>query len=300
MSGRSFRIGSRGSKLALWQAQAVQARLVERFPQHRFELVVISTRGDEQQTVPLASLGEGVFVKALETALVEERVDFAVHSLKDVPVLPGEYAEALVLAAFPERADPRDVLISPAGLPLHQLPPDARVATGSPRRAAQLLALRPDLRMAEVRGNLDTRLRKLREQGLDGLVLAAAGLARLGLLGVVTQYFEPEQVTPAVGQGALAVQCRAADTASRAVAVAIDSAALRLEVSAERAVLAALGGGCRVPVGALARVAGEHLTLLGALGREDGRGIVRLTEQGLLAQAEQLGQRLAARLRAEC
>lgn len=297
MSGQTFRIGSRGSKLALWQAGRAQERLAQRHPRHRFEIVVVSTHGDEQQTVPIASLGEGAFVKALESALVQGRIDFAVHSLKDVPVQPGEHAEALSLAAFPEREDPRDVLITRSGLPLAELPLGARVATGSPRRSAQLLALRPDLRIEGLRGNLDTRLRKLHEEGLDALTVAAAGLARLGLLDQVTQFFEPEQVTPAVGQGALVVQCRAADAACAEVAAAIDSTRVRVEVTAERAVLAELGGGCRIPAGALARLEEKGISLLVALAREHG-GVVRRTGTAPAAEAVQLGQRLAAEARA--
>jgi len=247
-----LRVGSRGSRLALVQADWVCARLRERFPGTAVEVVVIHTKGDKLLDAPLAKLGDkGLFVKELENALLDERIDLAVHSAKDVPT---EVPPGLTLAAFTRREDPRDVFVArPDGArprSLAGLPPGARLGSSSLRRRSQLLALRPDLEVVDIRGNVETRLRKVAEQGLAGTVLAAAGLARLGRGDAASFVFDPDQLLPAVGQGALAVEARADDPLLPALRDALDDPATAACVRAERALLRRLEGGCQVPLAA--------------------------------------------------
>ncbi len=268
--------------------------LTARWPEYSFEIVTASTPGDRDKQTPLTTLGQGVFVKGVEEQLLDGRVDLAVHSLKDVPTAetPG-----LVLAAFPLRADARDGLVCRTGRNLASLPPGARVGTGSPRRAAQLLALRSDITMAPIRGNLDTRLRKLHDGEIDALTVAIAGMERLGRLGELDQALEVDECTPAAGQGTLVVQCRADDERARAVLASIDAPTIRAESVAERTFLAALGGGCQLPAGAVGRVFdGGSLELIGVVASADGRRLVREHVSGQASDSEAAGRELAERL----
>jgi hydroxymethylbilane synthase len=266
-----IRIGTRGSALALWQAEHVKARLAALG--HEAELVPITTTGDRLIDRRLELVGgKGAFLKEIEEALLAGEVDLAVHSLKDVPTtLP----EGLHLVAFLERADPRDALLSLRDRALTELPSGAHVGTTSLRRQAQLRALRRDLVIEDLRGNVDTRLRKLREGQFDAIVLAMAGLMRLGREDEVTEVIAPEVLLPAPGQGAIALECRVGDSGvAAAVAPLHDPPSARC-VTAERALLAALGGGCNVPLGAFAQVEGTHLRLRAFVARVDGGVIVR-------------------------
>ena len=286
---RILRVGTRRSALALAQTELVLELLRAAAPEARFEIVPLSTEGDERRDVSLRELGgTGAFVKRIERALLDDEIDLAVHSLKDVPT---QLEPGLLLAAFPERADPRDALVLPKGV--SDLKLGARVGTGSARRASQLLLMRPDLRLEDVRGNVDTRLRKLDAGEHDALVLAAAGLQRLGRAERISRLLDPDELTPMVGQGALALEARADDAETVALAARIDHAPTRLCVEAERAFLARLGGGCRLPVGALATVEGEELRLRVALGDEGGRRVERREGRCALAGAIGLAERLA-------
>lgn len=279
-------IGSRGSQLALWQSRWVAARLESFGEQTRIE--IIKTTGDRVTDVPLGQVGsKGLFTKEIEDALLDGSIDLAVHSLKDMPTeLPGE----LVLAAIPEREDVRDALI---GRPLAELRSGSKVGTGSLRRAAQLRGLRPDLEVVGIRGNVDTRLRKLDEAQYDAIVLAAAGLRRLGWSERISQYFDPSEICPAVGQGALAIETH---ESKRALAEKLNHSATAIAVRAERALLRELGGGCQVPVGAHARVEGGQLHLRAIVASSDGTRIVRSLLSGLADTPEELGRRVASEL----
>ncbi|MBX5491805.1 MAG: hydroxymethylbilane synthase [Chloroflexi bacterium] len=291
---RPLRLGTRGSKLALRQAELVRDALCVHHPGLVVELVTITTRGDRLADVPLQQIsGQGVFARALEDALLAGTIDCAVHSLKD---LPGVARPGLVLAAFPPREDARDALVARTAPSFAALPHGARVATSSPRRAAQLLAARPDLEIVPIRGNVDTRLRKLAEQQLDATVLAVAGLQRLGLAEWITEALPLGLCLPAVGQGALAVQGRAGDTTTQALVAPLDDAPTRAAVEAERGLLAALGGGCRVPIAGHATVEGTTLRLQGLLAAPDGRTVLRDQVTGPTEAAAALGRELAERL----
>jgi hydroxymethylbilane synthase len=295
---RVLRIGTRGSALALVQANTVAGAI--RSAGCPVELVVVKTSGDESM-LPVAQLGVGVFVSALRDALVRGEVDFAVHSYKDLPSAPDS---RLTLAAVPVREDPRDVLVARDGLVLAALPPGARVGTGSPRRAAQLRAMGLGLEVVGLRGNVGTRIEKVRSGELDGVVLARAGLARLGRLAEATEVLDPLQMLPAPAQGALALECRAEDLDTEHRLGALDDAATRAEVTAERAVLAGLGSGCNYPLGTLAEVvedlddegrAVEGLSLRAVAATVDG-ALVRASITGKTSEAESLGHRLATEL----
>ncbi len=245
-----LRIGSRGSQLALWQANHVASLLREQG--HEVEIVIIKTTGDRAQDVAFAAVGaKGMFTKEIEEALARGRVDLAVHSLKD---LPTELPEGFALAATPVRADARDALVSSKYANLAALPKSARVGTSSARRRAQLHALRPDIEIVEFRGNVDTRLRKLADGEVDAILLAAAGLERLGKTDWLRERFEPKDFCPAAGQGALAIETRRDDAATIAAVAFLDHADTRFAVTAERAALASLGGGCQVPIGVHCRL----------------------------------------------
>jgi hydroxymethylbilane synthase len=277
-------IASRGSQLALWQARWVQQRLAGSGRESRIE--IIKTTGDKITDVPLAKVGaKGLFTKEIEEALLDGRADLAVHSLKD---LPTELPAGLVLAAVPEREDPRDAIV---GRLLADLQPGAKVGTSSLRRAAQLRRLRPDLAVESIRGNLDTRLRKLDEGQYETIVLAAAGLRRLGWKDRIAEILEPAAMCPAVGQGALAIETREFGT-GRAACLALNHIPTRQSVAAERGVLAALGGGCQVPIGAHAVVEGIRLRLLGVVASPDGSELVRQEAEGLAADADRIGRKL--------
>ena len=293
-------IATRESRLALWQAEHVQALLRARF-NWQVDLLGMTTRGDQILDRALSKVGgKGLFVKELETALEEGRAHIAVHSLKDVPM---DLPEGFCLAAVLEREDPRDAFVSPHFARLDDLPQGACVGTSSLRRVTQLLAVRPDLRIEPLRGNLDTRLRKLDEGGFDAIVLAAAGLKRLGLASRIRAVFEPEQMIPAAGQGALGIETREDATELRATLAALVHRPTWLAVHAERAVSRALGGSCSMPLAAHAVWHGEVLRIDAALG--DGERVtqplLRTSVEAVIhddAQARQLGERAAAQLRA--
>jgi len=282
-------IGSRGSQLALWQARWIKARLEERGEACRIE--IIRTTGDKITDVPLAQVGsKGLFTKEIEEALLRGDVDLAVHSMKD---LPTELPEGLTIAAVPAREDPRDALI---GKKLSELAAGSKVGTSSLRRAAQLRALRPDLRVESLRGNLDTRLRKLDEGRYDAIVLAAAGLKRMGWENRIAEVLSTDYMCPAVGQGALAIETRAGHGDAERICRALDHAETRLAVAAERALLAALGGGCQVPIGAYAQVDGDEVRLTAVVCTPDGDRLLRRNATGATLDPESLGNRLAQEL----
>jgi hydroxymethylbilane synthase len=292
------RLGTRTSLLATTQSRWVGDRLSERLGRH-VELVEVTTAGDRDRS-PLAQLGgTGVFVSALREALLDGHIDVAVHSLKD---LPTQSAPRIALAAVPTREDPRDVVVARDGLTLGELPTGSRVGTGSPRRAAQLHALGLGLEISDIRGNVDTRIRKVREGSYDAVVLARAGLARIGRLEEVTEVLDPLQMLPAPGQGALAVETRADDDLSRDLEI-LDDPTTRAAVTAERAVLAGLEGGCSAPVGVLAEVVegddGEEIWVRAAALSPDGMLAVRMSATGDPADADGVGSRLASAMLAE-
>jgi len=290
-----LRIGTRASPLALWQANHVADRLRPLAAPRLVELIHVQTEGDRDQAASLAHIGgQGVFTKEIQRALLAGRVDVAVHSLKDLPTQP---VAGLVLAAVPPRGPTGDVLVAPRVARFDDLPQGARVATGSLRRRAQILHRRPDVRLMDIRGNVESRLRKLHDLGYDALVLAAAGLERLGLTGVVTEVLDPAWMLPAVGQGALGLECRADDAATRALLASLDDLPTRWAVEAERSLLFHLGGGCQVPLGALGEVRGQMLTLRAAVLATDGSRRIAGEETGQVAEAPAVGERLAARLR---
>ncbi len=281
-------IGSRGSPLALWQARWVQSQLAGLG--HEADIRIIKTTGDRITDVPLARVGgKGLFTKEIEEALLAGQVDLAVHSLKD---LPTELPAGLAIAAIPEREDPRDAIV---GRKLSALAPGAKVGTSSLRRSAQLKRMRPDLAVESVRGNVDTRLRKLDEGQYEAILLASAGLRRLGWADRIAQVMEPDEMCPAVGQGALGIETREEGDA-RAICAGLDHAATRAAATAERAVLAALGGGCQVPIGAHARVVDARIHLLALVISVDGAELVRDTAEGPAGKAQQIGRALGERL----
>ena len=278
-------IGSRGSQLALWQSRWVQARLAELGQESRIE--IIHTTGDKVLDVALSMVGsKGLFTKEIEDALLRGDIDLAVHSLKDMPTL---LPDGLALAAIPAREDPRDALV---GSRLSEIPQGARVGTSSLRRGAQLRHIRPDLDVQMIRGNVDTRLRKLDDGQFDVIVLAAAGLRRLGWEHRIAESLDPSVMCPAVGQGALAIETRV----GASICQQLDDAPARICITAERALLATLGGGCQVPIGAHARLTGDALHLLGVIVSPDGSRVIRLEADGLAANAETLGAELGKSL----
>jgi hydroxymethylbilane synthase len=287
-------IGTRGSRLALWQAEWVRARLNELAPGLDVSLRRIKTSGDKILDVPLAKIGgKGLFIKEIEEALLAEEVDLAVHSMKDVPaVLP----EQLEIRCVPRRDDPRDALVSRTGRVLADLPLQARIGTSSLRRQAQLRHHRPDLRIEMLRGNLDTRLRKLKSGEYDAVVLAAAGLKRMGWDSDITEYFSPETFVPAIGQGALAVECRRDDAFMKALLAQLEDASTRVAVTAERAFLSRLDAGCQAPVAAFAQLVNGRLSMDALIASTDGVRIVRDAIQGSIEEAALLGVALAERL----
>ena len=291
---RELVIGTRGSKLALWQAEWVHGRLRQLEPGLSVSLRRIKTTGDKILDTPLAAIGgKGLFIKEIEDALLRGEIDLAVHSMKDVPTrLP----EGLEILAIPEREDPRDALISRDGATLDRLVAGARIGTSSLRRQAQLLNVRPDLSIQILRGNLDTRLRKLEDGEYDGIILAAAGIRRLGWTDRVTEYLSPDVCLPAIGQGALALEGRADDTFVRDVAARLDHRPSRMAVTAERALLERLEGGCQVPIAAHATIVGESLSMSALVAGVNGRRLVRDSIQGSVNEAHGLGVRLAERL----
>ena len=291
MNAATLRLGSRRSPMAIAQSRQVADMITERTG-CPVEIVGVTTLGDLSRAQLTQIGGTGVFVSALREALLGGEVDLAVHSLKDLPTGP---AAGIVLAAVPPRDDPRDALVARDGAKLADLPAGARIGTGSPRRAAQLLGLRADLRCVPIRGNANTRVGKVEDGELDGVVLACAGLVRIGFVSAITQVFEPEEMLPAPGQGALAVECRADERELAALLEAVTDQASMAAVTAERSLLEALEAGCSAPVGAYA--AGlEHLQMRAAVMSTDGSRVLRARGAGPGADAGQLGRALAAEL----
>jgi hydroxymethylbilane synthase len=290
-------LASRRSQLAVQQSGWVKAELERRLPSCRVEILPVVTAGDRNRSRPLPEIGgKGLFTQELQEALLSGRAHFAVHSLKD---LPTDAVDGLVLAAIPVREDPRDVLISSHNQKLDELVSGARVGTSSVRRAAQLRRLRPDLRIEPLRGNLGTRLRKLKSGALDAIVLAAAGLHRMGWSDQITEYFPFSALCPAVGQGALAIEAPGSDAAVLAQLAVLEDSPARLGTTAERSVLRNLGGGCQVPIAAHSRHQGNQLDLTALVIRPDGSDCVTVTESApveTIAAAEDLGRRVADEL----
>jgi hydroxymethylbilane synthase len=291
---RELRIGTRGSLLAVAQAGQVAAVLQRRHPSLKPVLVRITTSGDKMPHIPLAGVGgKGLFIKEIEEALLEGTVDAAVHSMKDVPT---DIAPGLIIAAILEREDPFDALISRRGEKLRALPAGAKVGTSSLRRRAQLLQSRPDLTVVPLRGNLDTRLRKLRTEELDAVVVAAAGMRRIGREQEITDILPIEVSMPAVAQGALGVEVRAEDTETRDLVGPLNHLASAVAVTAERAFLARLGGGCQVPIAAHGRLDGDELYLVALVSNPDGTGMIRGERRGPRYDPEGIGVALADEL----
>jgi hydroxymethylbilane synthase len=289
-----LRIGTRGSTLALWQARHVAELLRPLAGPRPVELVEIETSGDRLRDQALSQIGgDGLFTKEIQRAVQAGMVDVAVHSLKDLPTAP---VPGLVLAAVPPRGPTGDVFVSQRHRRFDDLPPGAEVGTSSLRRRAQALHRRPDLQPVNLRGNVETRLRKLAEQGLDAIILAQAGLERLGLAARITEILDPDWMLPAVGQGALGLECRADDSSTLDLLSPLNDLAIRQAVLAERALLRSLGGGCLVPIGAAASVSTDQLHLRGAVLAAAGTKRIAGEVSGRAAQAEDLGQRLADEL----
>jgi hydroxymethylbilane synthase len=298
MQTLTLRIATRTSPLALWQAGHVADLLKALHDQPKITLVPVVTSGDQNQTESLSQFrGTGVFTREVQSAVLEERADIAVHSLKD---LPTESAPGLMLAAVPARASRFDALLLPAGaaeIPsVQDLPRNARIGTGSPRRQAQLLSMRPDLQVQEIRGNLDTRLRKLDEGQYDAIVLAVAGLARLNLLHRVSLILQPPEFFPAVSQGALGIECRAADPVTRTLLHRLNCTATLSEVIAERSLLRTLRAGCHAPLGVQSTITDTTLTLTGILLSPDGTSRLEQSSSGSVGHAEAVGIAVADQL----
>lgn len=289
-----YRVGTRASKLARLQTQIVVDKLKAQIPNVELEEVAVTTGGDKIVDRPIAELGfRGVFVKELEDALFRRDVDFVVHSLKDVPT---DVPDGLCIAAVLDRDDPRDILATKTGKTFKDLPPNAVVATSSRRREAQLKKIRSDISFIDIRGNIETRLRKLDEDYCDGTLLAHAGLLRLGLLDRVSQVFEPDELTPAAGQGALAIECRADDKELLELLKTINDANVQAEIECERSFLTQLGGGCSVPIGALARINGDRIDLTGCIAALDGSAVFRAKHSGFAKDAAKIGEELAFKM----
>ncbi len=287
-------IATRKSQLALWQANWVKGELEKRNPDLQVELLHVVTKGDRILDVPLAKVGgKGLFVKEIEDALLDGRADIAVHSMKDVPT---ELPAGLHLAVICEREDPRDAWFARGRVPFREIPEGARVGTSSLRRQTQLRALRPDLLFENLRGNVDTRLRKLEEGQYDAIVLAAAGVKRLGFADRVTEYLASEVTLPAIGQGAVGIECREADPETNALIDPLRHDLTWTAVLAERALLATLQGGCQVPIAAFAEVGDAGVHLRGLVGSLDGQTMIRGSRRGPRVDAESLGIDLAEEL----
>ena len=291
---KTLRIGTRKSQLALWQAEHVRTRLQQHFPGLEVELVKMTTQGDIILDTPLAKVGgKGLFVKELEQALLDRRVDIAVHSMKDVPIaLP----EGLHMPVICEREDPRDAFVSNHYASLRDLPAGARTGTSSLRRQCQLRAVYPQLNIIDLRGNVNTRLAKLDAGDYDAIILAAAGLKRLGFTDRIRASLEPEDSLPAVGQGAIGLECRADDADINRLIAPLNHPPTATRVHAERAMNTRLEGGCQVPIGGFATLDGDRLRLRGLVGSPDGKQVIRAETSGPTDQAEQLGIALADEL----
>jgi hydroxymethylbilane synthase len=292
--GGVLRIATRKSELALWQAGHVAALLRSAHPQLEVELVPMSTRGDQIQDRSLAAIGgKGLFIKELEVAIAEGRADLAVHSMKDVP---AELPPGFVIGAVLERADARDALLATRHASLTALPAGARIGTSSLRRQAQILAARPDLKIEPLRGNVGSRIKRLDDGELDAIVLACAGLLRLGLQSRITAHLDLSACLPAVGQGVIGVECRADNAGALALIAALEHPASRTALSAERSFSGKLGGSCQSPIAAHASIANGTLSLHGLVAEPDGSRLLRDTLEGPAGDPEALGEALAQRL----
>ncbi|MDZ4246468.1 MAG: hydroxymethylbilane synthase [Dehalococcoidia bacterium] len=286
-----FIAGSRGSRLALIQTRAIIDLLQKACPRCTFTIRVVKTEGDKERSAPLAQMGgQGVFVKELEEQLLSGSIDLAVHSLKDMPV---QLQKGLKIGAFPIREDARDVLITRSGVTLSGLPSGSKIGTGSPRRAVQLRAVRPDLQIHGIRGNVDTRLKKMRSGEVDAIILAAAALHRMGWADQITEYLDPGICLPAVGQGSLAIEIRSREKELEDILLKINHIPTSQAVTAERALLAGLGGGCHAPIAAHARVEGQEVKIEGMVASANGSTILRGTETGPAASPADSGKKLA-------
>ena len=291
---KQIRIGTRSSALALWQAEWVKSELEKRYPGMIVSLTKIKTTGDKILDVPLAQVGgKGLFVKEIEEAMLSDEIDIAVHSMKDVPTL---FPDGLHLGAITKREDPRDALLSNRGLSFNALPNGAKIGTSSLRRQAQLLHARPDFAIHQLRGNVDTRIRKLKEGHFDAIILAAAGVRRLGLAEHVTEYLDPEISLPAIGQGALGIECRVDDRELNDLISFFNHQDTRTCVIGERALLRRLEGGCQVPIACHGRMQSGTLLLIGLVGSVDGKRIIKDSLEGAPEKAEKLGKTLAEKL----
>jgi hydroxymethylbilane synthase len=291
---RPVKIGTRGSKLALWQANWIKSFLETKFPSTPIELTIIKTRGDKILDVPLAKVGgKGLFVKEIEQALLARHIDVAVHSMKD---MPADIPEGLCIGAVPERENPADVFISRSGVPFKKLPASSVIGTSSLRRGAQLRHARADIVIQPIRGNLDTRLKKLKSENFDALVLAAAGVKRLNLEHKITEYLDATIMLPAIGQGALCVEIRKDDATVGPMVAAMEHAPTRAIVSGERAFLKRLEGGCQVPIAGHGIIKKDTFTLTGLVADVDGAEIIKGEKSGPVESAETVGIDLAEEL----
>jgi len=291
---KQIRIGTRSSTLALWQAEWVKAELEKKYPGMTVSLTKIKTTGDKILDVPLAKVGgKGLFVKEIEEAMLEAEIDIAVHSMKDVPTF---FPDGLHLACITKREDPRDALLSRNKVRFADLPQGANIGTSSLRRQAQLMKVRPDFVIQQLRGNVDTRIRKLKEGQFDAIILAAAGVNRLGLAENVTEYLDPEVSLPAIGQGALGIECRVDDRELNDLIAFFNHADTRTCVTGERALLRRLEGGCQVPIAGYGEMKDGKLHLAGLVGSVDGKRIIKDAVEGEPDKAEKLGVTLAEKL----
>ena len=291
--GHRITIGTRGSKLALWQAEHVRRLLVNAFADLCIDFSIIKTTGDQLQSNPLSNISKGLFTKEIEIALLDQKIDLAVHSVKD---LPTDLPKGLKICCIPAREDPRDALISKSGLGLNNLPTGAKIGTSSLRRKSQLFYLRSDLDVTALRGNIDTRMRKLKETDLDAIVLAAAGVKRLFGADLVTQFFEVDEIVPAVGQGALGIEIRENDDQTNTLLKEIRCQRSEVEVGVERVVLRELGGGCQVPIGVNAKLESNKLSVVGLVSSPDGRKRILKKTVSDSADSTDIGLLLAEKL----
>jgi hydroxymethylbilane synthase len=288
----NIKIGTRGSKLAMVQTNSVVENLKKIVPGIQTEIIVIKTSGDIMQDVSLLQIGgQGAFVKEIEEALLDGRIDLAVHSMKDVP---GETPDGLTFAAIMQREDVRDVLVSRGRIKMEFMPKGAKLGTGSLRRGAQIKAILPDIQIVPLRGNIDTRLKKIETEDLTGVILAAAGIKRLGYVEAISQFLPTELMLPAVGQGAIGLQIRKTDAELLKVLSKLNHAPTATEVTAERSYLRALGGGCRLPIAAYGLIEKQRLTLEGLVAAPNGTSVIRDKVWGEIDEAEEMGKKLAS------
>lgn len=294
LNKKVVKIGTRGSALALWQATWIKNRLEDRYPEITLELIKIKTKGDKISDVPLSKIGgKGLFVKEIEQALMDGRIDMAVHSMKDVPT---EVPHGLYIGIIPKRDDPRDVLIAKRGGTFRTIKRGAKIGTSSLRRKAQLLYLRKDLQVVPLRGNLDTRIRKLDKEDLDAIIVASAGVRRMELQEKVSEYLSLGIMLPAIGQGALGIELRQGDEKMYNLVAFLDHHRTRLSIEAERSFLKRLGGGCQVPIAALGILEDKRLKLQGLVADTEGTQIIKDQIEGEPSNAQELGRKLAERL----